>query len=258
LVYRSFIPRFDGYLIVGQKAKEYLLHYGADERAMYFTPHFVDTDFFAAHAAAARADRNALRDRHKIGHDANVFVFAGKLIAGKRPVAFVEAVATLAAMHSNVEGVILGDGPQRSEVEAAIARTGAPVRILGFMNQTEMPGGYALGEVLVLPSAGETWGLVVNEAMACGLPAVVSDVVGCVPDLIDEGRTGFSYPDGDQAALIDAMERTLGLMGTDATRRALEDKMSVYSLEVATRGVLEAARAVSAARQSHVSIPTSA
>jgi glycosyltransferase involved in cell wall biosynthesis len=248
-VYRSFIPRFDGYLIVGQRAKEYLLHYGADEHAMHFAPHFIDNDFFAAHAAEARADRAALRDRYGVGRDARTFVFAGKLIERKRPVEFVEAVAAVAARHPGVEGVLIGDGPLRAEVEAAIARTGAPARILGFMNQSEIPGGYAVGDAFVLPSYNETWGLVVNEAMACGLPAVVSDVVGCTPDLVDDGQTGYTYPDGDQGALIRAMERSLGLMGTAETERALAAKMQVYSLERATQGVLEAAHAVSAARR---------
>ena len=76
---------------------------------------------------------------------------------------------------------------------------GAPVRLTGFLNQSEMAGAYALADVLAVPSATETWGLVVNEAMACGLPAAVSDAVGCAPDLVDDGRTGATYAAGGGA-----------------------------------------------------------
>ena len=78
---------------------------------------------------------------------------------------------------------------------------------MGFVNQSELPAVYASADVLVLPSDGqETWGLVVNEAMACGVPAVVSDAVGCGPDLIEPGRTGATFPFGDIAALAAAIE----------------------------------------------------
>ena len=74
--------------------------------------------------------------------------------------------------------------------------------MLGFRNQTELPGLYAAADVLVLPSDGdETWGLVVNEAFACGLPAVVSDAVGCGPDLVEEGATGAVFALDDVGSL---------------------------------------------------------
>ena len=77
---------------------------------------------------------------------------------------------------------MLGDGPLSAEVRHFEARL--PIRCLGFINQADLPGWYACGEVLVLPSEKEPWGLVVNEAMACGLVPVVSDAVGCAPDLV--------------------------------------------------------------------------
>ena len=79
------------------------------------------------------------------------------------------------------------------------------MRFLGFMNQTELPAVYRAADVLVLPSAFEPFGLVVNEAFACGTPAIASDACGCVEDLIVEGETGFSFPSGDVAALADRL-----------------------------------------------------
>ena len=246
--YRAFIPRFDGYLVVGERSRAYYLHYGADPGRMHFVPHFVDTDFFRSRAEAA--DRPALRARYGVASGARVALFAGKFTDVKRPVDFVEAVATLSRRGGGVEGIMVGDGPLRPDVEAAVARTGVPVRLAGFLNQSEMPGAYALADALALPSATETWGLVANEAMACGLPVAASDAVGCAPDLIDEGETGVVYPaGGGAAALADALERLLPLADEPTTRAALDRKMRTYSLDQAVRGTVEAVRAVSPGRR---------
>lgn len=94
----------------------------------------------------------------------------------------------------------------------------------------------------MLPSdGGETWGLVVNEAMACRLPAIVSDAVGCAPDLIDEGRTGFIYPMGDVAALADRLSRISEMRDQGLDFAAdLRKKLESYSVEAAVHGTLNA------------------
>jgi glycosyltransferase involved in cell wall biosynthesis len=116
-----------------------------------------------------------------------------------------------------------------------------PASFPGFKNQSELPAYYAAADVLVLPSESETWGLVVNEAMACGLPAIVSDAVGCAPDLIEEGKTGFTYPVGDVDALAGRLAALaeMKLAGHDFAP-ALAEKMRVYSVEAAVRGTVEA------------------
>jgi glycosyltransferase involved in cell wall biosynthesis len=87
--------------------------------------------------------------------------------------------------------------------------------------------------------------LVVNEAMACGLPAVVSDAVGCGPDLIEEGATGAVFPLGDTAGFARAIERVLGL-DPASSRAAISAKMAVYSPERTAQGIMDAAAAVAA------------
>jgi glycosyltransferase involved in cell wall biosynthesis len=104
-----------------------------------------------------------------------------------------------------------------------------------------MPSIYAASDLLVLPSDHqETWGLVVNEAMACGLPAVVSDAVGCGPDLIEAGRTGAVFPLGDTTALAEAVRSTLALEPA-SVRRDLGEKVAAYSPAAAARGILQCA-----------------
>lgn len=246
LVYRIFVPRFDAYLVVGERAREYYLHYGAKRERMFFVPHFVDNVFFAEHAARLAPGRDALRARYGLRPESRVFLFAGKFIPEKQPVDFVEAVAALAEREPNVEAAMVGDGVLRPEIEAAIERTGAPVKLLGFFNQSEMPEAYALGDALVLPSYTETWGLVVNEAMASGRPAIVSETVGCAPDLITEGVTGATFTPGDVRELSAAMERMLPKLGTQSTTQALQERMRTYSLETATEGTLAAVETIGA------------
>jgi glycosyltransferase involved in cell wall biosynthesis len=100
--------------------------------------------------------------------------------------------------------------------------------------------------VLVLPSdGGETWGLVVNEAMACGLPAIVSDAVGCAPDLVEDGKTGFTFPLGDCSALAERLASMAKLKqaGHDFSP-VLAQKMRDYSLDAVVEGTLRALDAV--------------
>jgi glycosyltransferase involved in cell wall biosynthesis len=129
-------------------------------------------------------------------------------------------------------------------MEEAARAGGVDARFLGFVNQSKLPAVYASSDVVVLPSiATETWGLVVNEAMACGVPAVVSDAVGCGPDLIQPGATGAVSPLGDIPALAAVIDSVLAL-DPGMVRRALAERMEIYSPARAADGVLEAADAL--------------
>ncbi len=124
----------------------------------------------------------------------------------------------------------------RSQVEALKL----PITFVGFLNQSEIPAAYAVSDCLVLPSDhGESWGLVVNEAMACGLPAIVSDLVGCAEDLVHQGVTGDVVPCADPAALAQSMI----LMAANPERaarmgdNARELILSHYTIDAAAEGI---------------------
>jgi glycosyltransferase involved in cell wall biosynthesis len=240
LTHRLFVPRFDGYLVVGQRARDYYLAYGAAPDRMEFTPHFVDNERFANAAAELAPRRADLRRQWDLPQTGVVFVYAAKFIPKKRPLDFVAAVARAAQQVPGVAGLMVGDGPLRPAVETAIRATGAPVQLAGFLNQTAMPAAYAAADVVVLPSDGtETWGLVVNEAMACGLPALVSDQVGCGPDLVGHGETGFVFRLGDVAGLAEQMAclgREPALVSRLGT--AARDRVDGYSVTAAAAGTL--------------------
>lgn len=240
--YRAFIPRFDGYLVVGQRAREYYEYYGAREERMHFVPHFIDNAWFRERAVDE--DPQALRAELGVDSDTALLLFVGKFIPKKRPADILRAARHLQDRGQAVQVVLVGSGELEGELRDTARALDVPVHFAGFKNQSELPFYYVGADLLVLPSdGGETWGLVVNEAMACGLPAVVSDAVGCAPDLIDSGETGEMYPLGDVVALSRALERALPLADSPHVAQALNRKMDVYSLETATAGTLEAVNA---------------
>ena len=197
-----WIPRFSAYLTVGKLNEDYYRHYGADENRFFPVRHFVDNEWFAAQSEAARTNREKLRRHWDIPSNAVVFVFCGKLVETKRPKDILLALEQLD--REDTHALFVGDGPYRQECEEFAASRNLPVTFAGFLNQGELPEAYAASDVLLLPSR-ETWGLVVNEAMASGLPAIVSDQTGCAPDLVLPEKTGRVIPHGEINVLASAM-----------------------------------------------------
>lgn len=245
LPYCWFLPRIDAHLYVGKRNKAYLQHYGVPEKRLFFAPHFVDNDFFSTCAREAVVSGNHLRirDEFNIPHDAFVVLFVGKFIPQKRPADFVRACLHILQLPEDVKmhAILVGDGLLSNDLQLLARPQAEQIHFAGFRNQTELPAFYCTSDVLILPGR-ETWGLVINEAMACGIPAIVSDVAGCVPDLIEEGRTGYTYPVGDVNALT---QRLLALRQVwedkpAVMHQAVAEKMSVYSIEKATEGLEKA------------------
>ena len=230
------VRQFAVCLSVGSRSEEYFRHYGA--RNIVRSPHFVDNEFYARGATPAAREEG--RRRWALPSRKTVFLFAGKFSPVKRPLDFIRALAELPP--DDVAGLLVGDGEMKAQCETEARRLGVDVRFVGFLNQSEMPTAYAAADLLVLPSALETWGLVVNEAMASGLPVAVSQRVGCVPDLVREGVTGWSFEAGDTAQLA----RLLRLAAADpvhlrgvgeSARRAV----APFSAQAAAAGVIRGA-----------------
>jgi glycosyltransferase involved in cell wall biosynthesis len=244
-VYRAFIPRFDGYLVVGSRSREYLQHYGARPERCFDAPHAVDNGFFAGHARDLRARRGELRASFGVPEDAVVLLYVGRFIDRKRPDVFVEAVARAAAQDRRVVGVMVGDGPMKAAIVDAAQARQAPIRFAGFLNQSEIPRAYVAADLLVVPSAWETWGLVVNEAMACGTPAAVSDGVACAGDLVIPDVSGIVTPVGDVDALVAQVIR--GVLEPDrltALRAGAVTQVARFGLDAAVAGTVRAVATV--------------
>jgi glycosyltransferase involved in cell wall biosynthesis len=242
--YRSFIPRIDGCLAAGAWSREYFENYGASANHIFTVPHCVDNLRFEQEMDRLRPQRDELRRKWGIPSGAIVYLFAGKFTPVKKPLDFVHAIARSAIERPLVVGLMAGDGPLREACEEHARASGAPVRFTGFLNQSQIAEAYAAADALVLPSEAETWGLVVNEAMASGLPCLVSDRVGCGPDLIDGGVTGEVYPMGDIGALTGALvlygdSARLSAMGGQAAR-----KIQTHSVDRAAGALWDAVETI--------------
>ncbi|HEY7299144.1 MAG TPA: glycosyltransferase [Xanthobacteraceae bacterium] len=203
-----------GFLVVGRQNRTYYRAFGVRADRLFQCPHSIDVGRFAE--PAEEFERQAARWRQQlgIGNERCVLLFAGKFEEKKRPLALMRAV--LASGNRSLCVIMVGNGELEREVSEIASAYPELFRVLPFQNQSRMPVVYRLGDLFVLPSGyGETWGLAVNEAMACGRPVLVSDRVGCAVDLVD-ASCGRTIECNNQSALA----RALAEMTADRKRLA--------------------------------------
>ena len=178
-----------------------------------------------------------------------VLLFVGKFEEKKRPLDFLQALKKVLQMEipkDSIHGLMVGDGPLRKLCEDFAKQNALPVSFTGFLNQTEIPKAYVAADVLILPSDGrETWGIVVNEAMVCGVPAIVSDRVGCGPDLVRPHETGFIFPCGDTSSLAKAIYPMMTESLASSIGQSARTHVARYSVESAASAVVQAVQLVS-------------
>jgi glycosyltransferase involved in cell wall biosynthesis len=242
-LHRGWLRGFDQFLAIGEANRNFYRGAGIPNVRLHACPYFVDNQRFSTAADALRERRGALRRDWSIPEHAVCFLYCGKLIAKKHPLDLLRALQWASAAGGAVHVLVVGEGELLAPARALVERDRLPVTFAGFLNQTEVVDAYVAADCLVLPSdSGETWGLVVNEAMACGIPAIVSDQVGCGPDLVSEGVTGAVFPMGDIDALAQRLIELAGdparlrAMGTAARQRVLTQ----YSVERAVEGTMAA------------------
>ena len=223
----------DRFFTIGSANRRLYRNYGVPESKLLAAPYAVDNARFAAQADALRGQRADIRRAWGIADDAFCVLFCGKFIAKKRPLDLIAAARQATASGTKVHLLFAGSGELGDGLRAAcrvafdadelgITSTDAgapPASFTGFLNQSEISRAYVAADALALPSdTGETWGLVVNEAMASGLPCIVSKACGCAEDLV---APQWRFPLGDSGALaqrIVAMkERGAGAQKTPPT-----------------------------------------
>jgi glycosyltransferase involved in cell wall biosynthesis len=200
---------------IGKQNRRFYEFYGVPKEKLFFEPFAVDNEFFLDKRNDLSGRREEFRKEYGFRSDDVVWLFVGKFIYKKRPQDLLNAYKRAVINNSKIKLMLVGDGELKQELEKEAM--GFPgVVFVGFKNQTELPKFYMLADAFVLPSgAGETWGLVVNEAMCFGLPVVVSDMVGCGPDLVKEGENGFIFPLGN----IDVLAKHIEHISSSVERR---------------------------------------
>ncbi len=208
---RTLLSNTSAVLWIGNRNRSFMAEMGVPEAKLFSAPYSVDNDRLSIQKKQLSPRRLELRRCYGLDPDRPAFLFCGKLIPKKRPLELLEAYLA-SGLKDRAQLIYVGDGTLRDRIKQRASEAAARhVHLLGFFNQSEMPRAYAIADVLCLPSdARETWGLVVNEALACGLPVIVSDACGCAPDLMGPDN-GWSIPcdDGDtlRQTLADAFQR---------------------------------------------------
>lgn len=195
-------------LPVGSRNREFYRSLGVPEDRMVTVPYSVDNSLFMPRTGNVVAERGPIRDELGIGRCDILVLYASKLSARKHPLDLLRAYEAVASGRRGVALAFVGTGSEEAELRSYVAGHHLDnVHVLGFRNQSELGRVYAMADVFVLPSQDEPWGLVINEAMAAGLPILASEEIGAVPDLVHHGQNGFTFPAGDVAALTSCLER---------------------------------------------------
>jgi glycosyltransferase involved in cell wall biosynthesis len=198
----------DVLLAASQPVKDLAIQLGKPEKEIVVTRSGVNKE--AWRERLKEFDRDAVRRSWKVPADAVVVLYCAKLQVWKRPLDLLRAFAKADVSGSYL--VFAGEGPQRAELEREVVSLGITdrVRILGFVNDSQLPGAYKAADLFVLPSGYDPCPLVIPEAMFSGLPVLLSDAVIGRLEMIDSGKSGYPYPCGDVDALAALLRKILG------------------------------------------------
>ncbi|WP_263365751.1 glycosyltransferase family 4 protein [Edaphobacter bradus] len=243
--FRTLGSFVDAVLPIGTYNAEYWRYYFGPDFPSFLMPYAVDNQSFQKLSRNAEAGRGALQAELKLDPARPVILFASKLQSRKHCDDLLEAYKNLASAPGKEPLpylVIVGDGEERGELERRTAESHLTgVRFCGFRNQSELPRFFDLATVFVLPSRHEPWGLIVNEVMNAGRAVIVSDDVGCHPDLVRDGIEGYVFPARDVTALTSALRgvlaspETASCMGLNALKR-----IQTWNFEEDVRGLRQA------------------
>jgi len=240
----------DGVLPVGIRNAEYWRAMLGADVPQFTLPYAVDNGWFAERAAASAETREELRAELGLMPGRKVILFAAKLIERKRCIDLIEAYARAFALRTKAPYLlIVGDGAEAERLKQRAAEIDADgIRFAGFRSQPEMPRFYDLCDIFCLPSVHEPWGLAINEVMACGRPVIVSEEVGCQPDLVRDGETGLVFPAKNVEALAECLRRIVETPKLAAQlASAGRQQIAVWSFDADIAGLWAAIRGLGVA-----------
>jgi len=212
IVKKIFMPvllkNVSAILYIGIKSKEYYLSFCKDiKEKMFFCPYSVDNDYYVGKEKEYAGRKKQLREELGIRTDYPVILFLSKMIKWKRPMFLLEVFSGLkypAAL------VYVGSGSRHESLVKYVTHYGIKnVHFFGFKNYSQIPKFYFISDVFVLPSLGESWGLVVNEAMCFGLPVITTNKVMSAYDLVKDGENGYIIRAENKQELTNRLEYLL-------------------------------------------------
>jgi glycosyltransferase involved in cell wall biosynthesis len=247
---KNFFDKCDGCIVPGSAAGEYGRQMGVSPEHIFLAPNAVDNELFASRANEARGSAPWLRADLNLPE--RYFLFVGRLVKSKGVLELLEAYGSLNEnLRSQVGLVLAGDGPLRPELER-LAKSTCPgtVRFAGFVQRDDLAKYYGLADCLVFPTHSDPWGLVVNEAMACGVPVICGQSAGCAADLVKANGRLIDSRSVEQ--LAHAMEELAG--DEDLRRQMSRQSLKIiqnYSPELCAAGIAESASTILSKKRAH-------
>ena len=206
LPYVKFILRvFDGFISYGTASEEYMRLLGVRNNIEHFY-NTVDVDHFLTQGKLSTQEQRMLKGKLGVRNSSRVIIFSGRLVTIKCVDLLIKAFLQVNEKFQDIELLIVGYGPEEQRLKK-MAEENSCIHFLGHRGIDEIPGIYGISDILVLPSISEPWGLVVNEAMACGCAIIASDRCGCSRDLIRDN--GIVVEGGKLDPLVEALEQLL-------------------------------------------------
>lgn len=211
-------------LYVGENNKQYFLQHGIPLSKLKYAPHAIDNSRFFDSDGSYTLEAKRKRVAFNFTDDDVVLLFAGKLEPKKNPFFLIELLKKID--HPRLKVLFVGKGLLENELKVA-AEKDTRIYFAGFQNQTSMPVFYRMADLFILPSTGpgETWGLALNEAMACGRAIVATNKAGGATDLIRIGKNGFIIYDNDTGHLENFLSKVID-------NKSLLGTMGKHSLEI--------------------------
>lgn len=202
-----FLKHFDAFLAPGGKTKHYLEYMKVNSAKIITTGYSVDNEFFIEQYQLYKDKKDVLLNKLEIQQRQN-FIFIGRFAPEKNIINLLYSFLEVSKINSAWGLILLGNGPLKNEITTFISDNNLQNKILlpGFIQQEGIVQYLTASDVFVLPSLSEPWGLVVNEAMLCRLPVIVSTKCGCQPELVKEGVNGFSFDPNNQLKLTNLMQ----------------------------------------------------
>jgi glycosyltransferase involved in cell wall biosynthesis len=232
-----FFQQCQGFFCYGTRSKEYIQSYGIDPELIYSPCQAAALP----HAYDAASTLRRYRASPRSDGESPTFLFVGRLSKEKGLEDLLAAFRSVQQQLPKAKLLLAGPGSERDglQSQAAAWGLGSSITFLGNQTAEEIGELLEISTALVLPSRKEPWGLVVNEALSYGCPVVVSEVCGCIPELVLNGVNGYAFPAGDVAALRDSMLRviTLNKDRLDTANRCME-VISQYTPERAAAEIL--------------------
>jgi glycosyltransferase involved in cell wall biosynthesis len=202
-IYDWWMKRVSGVFSMGEFGDQFFMNYGAKPDRLYRLPYWPDYDAFT-HVDPVELER--FQQKFSLNRRQRHVLYSGRLVPVKRVDLLIDAFVNVASSHPEWNLLIVGDGIKRDELQRRVPQE-LRQRVVwtGFLEGRELAVAYHAADTLVLPSDHENWALVVQEAMAAGLPVIASDVVGAAREMVVDGQGGRIFKTGD----INSLQRSL-------------------------------------------------